>query len=83
MSGYKKNLEYPPKSYGYFVRKVALDYFKKHYLESLERKFLNHEEDGFMSFQIDLLCKFTETLASSELYDDYDHDYQKYRRKLN
>jgi hypothetical protein len=80
MSSYKKNLEYPPKSYGHFVRRVALDYFKKHSLESLKQKFLNHEEDGLMSFQIDLLYEFIEALASSELYNDYDRDYQKHRR---
>lgn len=77
---HKKNPDYPPKPYRHLVIKVALDYFKKHSLESLKQHYLDHGEDRFMSLQIDLLREITNALASYELYNNYNSNYWKHGR---
>ena len=41
MFAHEKNLDYPSKAYGHFVRKVALNYYKRCSLDSLKTQFLD------------------------------------------
>jgi hypothetical protein len=78
MFGHEKNQDYLSKIYGHFIRRVALDYFKKRSLESLKQQFLDHGEDGLMSPQIDIFCKSIKALPSSKLSNNYNRDYWKH-----
>jgi hypothetical protein len=80
---HEKNLDYPPKANGHFVRKVDLRYYSRRTSIAIKREFIDHEEDGLMSLQLDLNREIIDTLASLELYNIYDYDCWKHGRWLN
>jgi hypothetical protein len=46
---HERNPDYPPKEYGYFVQEVVLDFYNMKTASALDRQFLDHGADGFMS----------------------------------
>ena len=75
---HEKNLDYPPKANGHFIREAGLRYYRRHTSVAIKQEFIDHREDGLMSLQLDLNHEITNALAFVELYNIYDYSYWKY-----
>ena len=78
-----KNLNYPLKQYGHFVREKVLEWYKNRSSDMLEQTYIQNNADGLMSLQVALNGVITDALQTSELYNNYDKDYWEHGKWLD